>query len=190
MASVKRWATDHALIQACKRGDPAAWEQLIRRYRRLIYSIPVAYRLRDDGADEIFQRVSVKLFEHLARVRRSESLPAWIAVTTRRACQAYRRESYRLEPVNEEQPQAVEDPPDVAEAMFQASCEHALLLAFERLGSACRDLLSALYREEPRPSYQEIARRLDRPIGSLGPTRTRCLEKLRTFYLKMGGEQP
>jgi len=191
VATSKRWPADLALIRACRKGDPKAWETLILRYRRLVYSIPVAYRIPEAEADEIFQRVSVKLFENLGRLRNVEGLASWLAVTARRECQAYLRSSRKLSSLDESPAEVdVEDPPDVVHDLHLVECAHTLTLAMERLGEPCRGLLSALYVEDPAPSYQEISRRLDRPIGSLGPTRARCLEKLRKLYVEMGGRGP
>jgi RNA polymerase sigma factor (sigma-70 family) len=182
---------DRSLVAACRRGDAGAWERLIRRYRRLIYSIPVSYRLDADLADEVFQRVAIKLFEHLDGVRDPDSLASWIAITTRREVWALRRESSKTRPWEDGEAEALpEDPPEVAERLHQVECEHALALAFERLGGACRDLLGLLYLEDPRPSYEDISARLGRPIGSLGPTRARCLKKLRSLYEEEGGTAP
>ena len=182
---------DGGLVRACLRGDESAWETLILRYRRLIYSIPVAYRLPADQADDIFQRVAVKLFEHLGKLRRVESLASWLIATTRRECQAQKRSSSRWDALDEGTEAALsESPPDVAQALHDIQCEHSLALAFEDLDDMCRELLLALYREEPTPSYHEIASRMDRPIGSLGPTRNRCLKKLRGLYDRLGGEKP
>ena len=182
---------DGALVRACQRGDENAWEALIRRYRRLIYSIPVAYRLKPEQADDVFQTVALRLLEHLHRLRRKESIASWIAVTTRRECLALLRGARRWSGVEEGTLESIsEDPPDVAEILHAVECERALTLAFERLGEPCRSLLSALYIEEPTPDYQEISRRLGRPIGSLGPTRARCLAKLQSLYSQSGGKKP
>jgi RNA polymerase sigma factor (sigma-70 family) len=183
--------TDRALVRRCLRGDEPAWETLVRRYRRLIYSIPVAYRIPAGEADEIFQRVAVKLFEGLEKLRSAEALPAWLSVTTRRECQAFLRSSRRFSPIEEtSDPELAEDPPDVTRAIDQVRLEHTLGLALERLDGTCRDLLAAMYIEDPTPSYQEIAVRLGRPVGSLGPTRSRCLGKLRKIYRQLGGDSP
>ncbi len=191
MSSRKRWPDDHALIGACRKGDDSAWDALIDRYRRLIYSIPVAYGFAPTDADEIFQRVAVKLFENLGRVRKVEALTSWLSVTTRRECQAFRRGAGRWHSLEELDPRTIsEDPPDVAEALHVLQAEHTLALAFERLDQTCRTLLAALYREDPTPSYQEIGRRLERSVGSLGPTRARCLKKLKALFVQLGGQEP
>ena len=181
--------SDADLIAGCMRRDEGAWRELIVRYRRLIYSIPVAYRVAD--ADEIFQTVAVKLYENLSNLKNRESLAAWISTTTRRECIATKKKqdlSVSLEDKPTEN--AVEDPPDVVQALFDIECEHVLLVALERLDAICRALLHAFYIEDPTPSYKEMAARTGRPIGSLGPTRGRCLGKLREHYVDLGGETP
>jgi len=183
----KRWPTDASLVRACLAGDSAAWEALIHRYRRLIFSIPVAYRLPADDAEEIFQRVVVKLFEHLGRLKNAKALPAWIVVTTRRECQSWFRGQRRTETETELDGLATE-PEDVDRRIDGVRSQHTLALALEKLDRTCKDLLSTLYLEDPTPSYAEISGRLGRPVGSLGPTRKRCLKKLRSLFLGLGGE--
>lgn len=184
---MRRHDDDGALLAACRSGDAPSWERLIRRYRRLIYSVPAAYRLPVEQADEVFQRVTVKLFEHAGRLRSAETLPAWLLVTTRRACRELSRKEKRYESFEDEDADRLPaEAPDVAERLDAVAREHAVALALERLASPCRELLTALYVEDPAPPYDEIARRLGRPIGSLGPTRARCLEKLKTLYLEAG----
>jgi RNA polymerase sigma factor (sigma-70 family) len=162
---------------------------LIRRYRRLVYSIPVAYRLPPEDADDVFQRVAVKLFENLDRLRKLESLPSWLMTTARRECQACLRSGSRWSQLEGEH-EPHEDAPDVAQALLEVACENTLSRALSRLTEPCRGLLHALFLEEPSPSYGEIATRLGRPVGSLGPTRARCLGKLKKIYLALGGEEP
>lgn len=189
--ATSEWPDDASLIAACRRGDGDAWELLIRRWRRLIYSIPSAYRLSDDQADDVFQRVAVKLLENLGRIRDASKLPSWLVTTTRRECLAAKTGSRRWESLDDDAGDALAgDSPDPVAEIHATAREHALALAFERLGDPCRGLLRALYVEDPTPAYGEIARRLGRPIGSLGPTRARCLHKLRKLYLESGGAVP
>jgi len=178
---------DNELIGRCLRRDQVAWRELIRRYRRLIYSIPIAYRLPDP--DEIFQSVAVKLFQHLGKLKKRESLGAWITITARRECLATKKRQQRSLSI-EDHPETefAEDAPDVVQAIDDLECEHTLLIAMEKLDALCRALLRALYIEDPTPSYKEVAERLERPIGSLGPTRGRCLGKLRDHYDELGGK--
>lgn len=179
---------DEALIRACRGGDQRAWDALVRRYRRLIYSIAIAFRMQPDRADDVFQRVAVKLFENLDNLRKVDRLASWLSVTTRRECLALIRSEGRYREIGDLDLDARGGTPwEVEEAMAAVEREHALALAFERLREPCRSLLAALYVEQPSPSYEEIGRRLGRPVGSLGPTRARCLGKLRKLYLEEDG---
>lgn len=183
------WQEDAELVRACLRGDEGAWTLLIERYRRLVYSIPITLGLSREEADEVFQEVALKLLENLGSLRREASVAAWLATTAR-------RESWRVArgasgsrsalPLD-----AVDEP--VADAhvlsdLIRLQSEHAMALALERLGDPCAALLRALYVEEPTPPYQDIAKRIGRPIGSLGPTRARCLSKLEREYRRIAGD--
>jgi RNA polymerase sigma factor (sigma-70 family) len=182
---------DEALIAACLAEDQTAWKTLIQRYRRLVYSIPFAYRMSSDEASEIFQSVMLKLYKHLGTLRRRSGLATWLIVTTRRECISYRRKASRFSPMEEgAEDDLPQDPEDVVQELHELACEHTLALAFERMDPVCHGLLQALYLEEPTPSYQELSVRLKRPVGSLGPTRSRCLAKLREIYLSLGGKEP
>jgi RNA polymerase sigma factor (sigma-70 family) len=173
-------SSDRELLAACRRGDGRAWEDLIRKYRRLIYSIPHSCGLGSEHADDVFQRVAILLVENVAKIRDAESLPAWIMTTTRRESWALKRQGTRVRAFAEGEAESMaEEPPDIAAAIDRVGEEHAVQLAFAKLQEPCRSLLSALYVEDPTPPYEEIAERLGRPIGSLGPTRARCLAKLR-----------
>ena len=171
---------DAALVAACRAGESDAWEALIRRHRRLIYSIPVALRMSEDERDEVFQRTSLLLFENLATIREPGRLAGWLAVTARR--------SRAFDEGEEESLPAT--PQDLGRDEQIVLCEHAAQVALAQLGEPCKGLLTALYVEDPTPSYTEIAARLKRPIGSLGPTRARCLGKLRTIYDRLGAPPP
>ena len=186
----RRWKEDADLVRACLDGSQEGWDELLRRYRRLIYSIPVAYRLPPDQADEVFQRVALKLFENLDTLRSHASLPSWLSITTRRECWALSRERWREREADDDLDRIPVDPPDLADALDAVDREHALALAFERLDDPCRTLLTALYLEDPAPSYRQLAERLGRPVGSLGPTRQRCLGKLQRLFLRAGGSTP
>ena len=198
MAAEEKWSDDARLVARCLRGDEAAWEGLVRRYRRLIFSAVLASRLPVDDAEEVFQRVVVKLFENLPRIRRHESLPAWLMTTARRETFAAFRENQKSQDLElgpteiqaDPNPHLEDGPAEALEGLEAVRREHALALAMERLDADCRALLEALFLENEQPSYAEIARRLGRPVGSLGPTRLRCLDKLRKLYLKVGGNWP
>ncbi len=177
--------SDAQLIQACLRGDEHAWEALLERYERLIYSIPRRYGMSEDEAAEVFQNVCITLLEQLERLRHHEKLGAWLVTTTRRECwQQWRR----TQPVAQDGPPASLAVPDISPEEVVAEYEEYMHVrsALERLAEGCRKLLWHLYYDPAQPSYADIARRLNLPLGSIGPTRARCLEKLRLVLKESG----
>ncbi len=177
-------ADDAQLLTACRQGDATAWEILIRRYQRLIYAIPRRAGLNDDGAAEVFQRVCVALLEHLHTIERPERLRSWLATTARRESwrqlRGYRSSATEPLVTEEERELTIVDPallPD--EQLERLERQHEVRLAMARLDDRCRTILHMLfYRPEPAP-YDAVARELNLPEGSIGPTRARCLQKLR-----------
>lgn len=176
--------SDEELIQACLEGDEQAWELLVQRYARLIYTIPLRFGFSQAVADEIFQEVCLTLLEKLDTLRDHTRLDSWLMTVTRRACiRRWRRkvEFVELEPhhMGAETANLPED--DLIWREEQLLVREAL----SRLNQRCRELLTALFFQDPPPTYQEIADRLGLPVGSIGPTRIRCLEKLRRVFLML-----
>ncbi|HMQ30436.1 MAG TPA: sigma-70 family RNA polymerase sigma factor [Chloroflexaceae bacterium] len=172
-----------ALVAACRAGDAAAWETLIRRYQRLIYAIPRRAGLGDDLAAEVFQRVCVALFEHLDRIDRPERLGAWLATTARRESWRQLRQAQAVTSLDmddeESETLRIADSamlPD--EVLEQAERQHAVRLAMLELDERCQRLLRLLFFQPEPPPYGLIAALLGVPEGSIGPTRARCLRKL------------
>jgi RNA polymerase sigma factor (sigma-70 family) len=176
---------DRDLVAACLAGDAAAWEMLVARYQRLVYSIPMKARLSADDAADIFQSVWLKLYEKLASLRDHEKLSSWLITTTT-------REVWRLAARNRRDSAPASDD-DQSNALEQiaataplADAEREMLEqqqlvreALESLPERCRNLLTMLFYEKDELSYAEIARRMAMPVPSVGPTRARCLEKMR-----------
>jgi RNA polymerase sigma factor (sigma-70 family) len=170
-------ATDRELIDACLRGEQTAWTSIISRYQRLIYSVARGLCSHNDDCADVFQRVCLDLFQNLKQLRSAETLPAWLITVTRRRAYAMLREvrdTTTLEDF-EEQPNAHVD------AVIQ---EFALERAVEELPDRCRELIRLLYLDSSEPSYSEVSERLGIPVASIGPTRARCLEKLRKLIEK------
>jgi RNA polymerase sigma factor (sigma-70 family) len=192
MRTISEAASDEALLAACLRGEQAAWDALVDRYARLIYSIPLKYGLSEGDAGDVFQSVCVTLLEKLGTIRDPRRLAAWLITTTTRESWALVRERGR--PVASAVPSSRRGdaggalPPD--ESVDPAPLPEEELLALERralvrnavaqLSGGCRRLVEALFADtEQRWSYQELAAALGIPVNSLGPTRARCLAKLR-----------
>ena len=175
---------DLELIAACLAGDAAAWETLVARYQRLVYSIPLKARLSADDAADIFQSVWLKLYEKLGSIRDREKLSSWLITTTT-------REVWRVSALNRRgQPPQSDDDSEAIEQIaatgLLADEQRELLeqqqfvrVAVDSLPDRCRGLITMLFYENDDLSYAEIARRLGMPVSSVGPTRARCLEKMK-----------
>src|SRR5690349_10433177 len=179
---------DAQLIEICLEGNGQAWEALLVRYQRLIYSIPLRYGLPEHDANDVFQNVSLSLWENLANIRDHARLGAWLVITTRRECWRtfrQRRQSGTVPDANglDENIPAGMHSEDEFLALEQQSQIRA---AIESLDSPCRELLTLLFYTEPRPAYSEIAQNLVLPEGSIGPTRSRCLGKMMKILEDMG----
>lgn len=172
---------DAELIDRCLKGDQAAWEALIRRYQNLIYSVPVRYRFSVQDASDIFQSVCVVLLEKLKTLRNAETLSSWLYITTKRQCwKLSKRKAMEVE--LDDAAGGTVDPEGE-----QLILQHQVRLGMDQLSEKCRDLLNALYYADPPMSYEEVTAKLGIPFGSIGPTRARCLERLRKA---MSGEKP
>jgi RNA polymerase sigma factor (sigma-70 family) len=169
-----------ALIRASIDGDEDAWNELVRRYARLVVVVTRHHRLSAADAQDVCQTVWLRLVEHLAHIREPAALPGWLVTTTRHECLRHLRSTSRSVPVDpldvRQLPPA--DDGDVDEALLAAERHRVLLDGLAELAPAHRELL-ALLAADPPHTYAEISRMLGIPVGSIGPTRSRVLDKLR-----------
>jgi RNA polymerase sigma factor (sigma-70 family) len=184
-------ATDEALLAACQRGEQSAWNALVDRYSALIYSIPLKYGLSAQDAADISQSVCVTLLEKLSSIRDPRGLPGWIITTTTRQCWAVIRQHQREVTRSAGQEALAIEPPDPDplpdEEILALERQHLVRTALAQLPLNCRLLLEALFSDLPRSaSYQELAETLGVPLNSLGPTRARCLGKLKRLLDRAG----
>lgn len=182
---------DADLIALCLDGSEDAWSALISRYQRLIYSIPMRSGLGEDKAADIFQSVCTRLIEHLGTLKDREKLASWLITTTNRECWRTVHRTRREAPIGEggdapldfPQSEMADEQPLAEEVQMQLVEQQRLRSAVGALPDRCRSLIDLLYFQEDKPSYEEIARRLDMPVPSIGPTRARCLEKLKKLMV-------
>jgi RNA polymerase sigma factor (sigma-70 family) len=190
MAATEKLA-DAALIAKCLEQDAEAWEVLIRRYQRLIASITFKYGLSPEDASDILQSVYMTLFQQLADLRKQDKLSSWIITVTVRECYKLRRRTLTAESLDDPERDVFRELASVAETTQDESLlalekQHFIRQAIAQLSQQCRDLLNALfYRDEPAP-YAEISGQLGIPVASIGPTRARCLTKLKLTLKKTG----
>lgn len=170
--------TDPFLLQACRAGDEQAWLQLLAKYERLVYSIPLNYGLSREDAADIAQIVFMAFIQSLATLRDDSNLGGWLALVTQRhtwrVLQRRRREV--VETLDEETISTLL--PSHTGEMARWELVEWLHSGLSLIGDRCRDLLLALYFDDEEPSYAEIAQRLGIAEGSVGPTRARCLQQL------------
>jgi RNA polymerase sigma factor (sigma-70 family) len=168
------------LVRAAAVGDQAAWNALVERFQGLVWATARAHRLTRADASDVAQTVWLRLVENLDRIRDPERLGAWLATTARRECLRHIRLHGREQLSDDadvfESPS--DDPLEVA--LLTGERDTALWQAFARLSERCQTLLRLLVSED-EPSYETIGAALGMPIGAIGPTRMRCLEKLRSF---------
>ena len=171
------------LIAAANNGDAEAWDEIVARYASLVWSVCRCFHLSDAEAADVSQTIWLRLVERLSTIRTPEALPGWLKTTTRNEC-------LRVLAVHKRTPFHLDDSilhERVDEQGDQAAIDAELLAAERRavvreclaqLKPRCRDLLIALSQDDKRP-YSEVSSDLGMPLGSIGPTRQRCLEKLR-----------
>jgi RNA polymerase sigma factor (sigma-70 family) len=179
---------DAALVARCLDGDAQAWETLVRRYQRLVLAVARRVGLDDHEAADVFQTVFSRLVQHLPRIAEPARLQAWIVTTTKREALLQRRRGQRTVSMTRaegargegDEWELIDDCPGAEQVLDDLQQLDRLRQALDRLDPASRDLMLLLFRDdEERLSYDEIARRLAIPVGSIGPTRSRCLAKLR-----------
>ncbi len=173
-----------ARLAAAAAGDRASWDALVDRFNSLVWSVARSFRLPDDDAADVVQTTWLRLLDHLDRIEDPQRLGSWLATTARRECLHTLRRTTR-EPALDvlEIMSTVPDPrPPVDHDLLRGERDTALWALFERLSDGCRRLLRVMIATPP-PSYAEIAAALDMPVGSIGPTRARCLATLRTLAI-------
>ncbi|HEX5137881.1 MAG TPA: sigma-70 family RNA polymerase sigma factor [Planctomycetota bacterium] len=169
--------SDTDLLARCRADDQDAWRTLVERYAALVLSIPRRYGLRPERAEDVFGEVCVALVKALPSIRDGQALPQWLIRTATRATwEAARKDRLAITP-DDLPPLTGASPPDEMVEAFEE--EQRVRTALGRIAERCRKLLHLLYFTAPTPSYDDVARAMKMPRGSLGPTRARCLEKLR-----------
>jgi RNA polymerase sigma factor (sigma-70 family) len=172
-----------ALVAAAAAGDEGAWNELVERFGGLLWSIARSYRLNAADAADVTQATWLRLLEHLGQIREPAQVGAWLATTARRECLRLLRSRGREVPGEAGEVEALDDPPETA--ALAAERDTLLWAALAELPPRCQRLLRVLMASPP-PSYAEVAQALGMPIGSIGPTRARCLDCLRRRSARTG----
>lgn len=167
--------SDDQLVARCRAGDPEAWNELVERFSRYVYAIAVqAFKLPEHDAEDVFQEVFARAYQHLHKLRDDEAVRPWLAQLTRRLCVDTLRANAREHPGEE----AVEEPAGVDDTI--AKLDEALSVhdALSTLPGDCREILDRFFARDE--SYRLIGEALDLPPGTIASRISRCLVKLRT----------
>jgi RNA polymerase sigma factor (sigma-70 family) len=175
------------LVRGAAGGDENAWRGLVARFSGLVWSVARAHRLAGADAADVFQTTWLRLAEHIGRIEQPDRVGAWLATAARRECLQHLRSAAKAMPTDDldrlDITPAGGNPTE--EAVLAAEQERedaaratALWRALGQLPGRCRELLRVLMASPP-PSYAEVASALGLPLGSIGPTRARCLQRLR-----------
>jgi RNA polymerase sigma factor (sigma-70 family) len=166
------------LLAAAGTGDQQAWDALVDRFGRLVWSVVRGFRLDAASAADVSQTVWLRLVENLDRIREPERLASWLATTARNESIRSKRKQSRAVPTDFEYDIEDSTMAPLDERLIRDEQIADVASAFNELSPSCQQLLRLLTADPPL-DYETIAEMIDRPIGSLGPTRSRCLERLR-----------
>jgi RNA polymerase sigma factor (sigma-70 family) len=165
-------------VRLARTGDPEAWSEIVRRFDGMLWTVVRAHRLSSADAADVVQTTWLRLAENVERLQDPSRVGAWLATTARRECLRTLRRLARERP-DEQPPEPRDgDVTPIDRSILLAARDSELWSAFARLPARDQRLLRLLVAE-PQPSYEEIAGTLRIPIGSIGPTRGRALERLR-----------
>jgi RNA polymerase sigma-70 factor (ECF subfamily) len=168
-------ATDAELVARCRAGDTEAWNELVEGFARYVYAIATqGFRLSQHDAEDVFQEVFARVYEHLDRLRDDAAVRPWIAQLTRRLC------IDRLRAGGREAPTEAEElaPATVDESLAQLDEALVVRAGLDAIGDPCKEILDRFFcRDE---SYRTIADDLDLPPGTIASRISRCLAKLRS----------
>jgi RNA polymerase sigma factor (sigma-70 family) len=177
---------DAGLVQACLKGDQQAWETLIDKYKRLIFSVPLRYGASREDAADVFQAVCIEVFNSLSQLKNVGSLRSWlITVAVRQSYRWKKKQSNHVE-LDALEPEVAEEIAAVPEVLEQVEQEQIVRDVVSKLSPRNAELVRLLFFEQPPLPYAEVARRLGLATGSIGFIRGRCLERLKKLLLESG----
>jgi RNA polymerase sigma factor (sigma-70 family) len=173
-------------VARAQAGDQGAWDAIVSAYEGLVWSVVRSFRLSDAEAHDVTQTTWLRLVEHLTSIRDPNAVGGWLATTARRECIALFKKSGRSVPAD---PVTLDEPDETAEApganLLREEKTRAVWQAMHELSDRCFQLLRILLADPP-PTYIDVSAALEMPIGSIGPTRQRCLDNLRALLERRG----
>ncbi len=173
--------SDRDNFTRCLAGDEAAWRRLIAAHAPLVYAVARKQGLREDQCDDVAQSIFSALARRIGSIRDAQALPAWLITSTKRESWRIRRATMQTDA------SAPEPAADDHRTMERLESMHQVRRGLDELGGRCKELLTLLFLADGAPDYQQISRTLDIPVGSIGPTRARCLAKLAEILTDRSG---
>lgn len=178
------------LLERSRRGDERSWSAIVEQFQSLVYSICVRGGLEPNDAADVFQATFIALYEHLDRIESPAALPRWVAVTASREASRVRRIAARNLAVSLDDDRSLDEVLAVEESAAHEEAERslqadALRKAMAALSEKCRTLLSLLFGQS-EAAYGEISEKTGMAVGAIGPTRARCLDRLRKILEARG----
>src|SRR5215218_10104063 len=174
-----RCDTLHRLVGAAGDGDERAWQQLVEAFTPLLSRVARSHRLGDADVDDVVQLTWLQLLRHIRGLDDPGAVRAWLVTTARREALRRLQHGRREYPISDITT-AVERPDDASpeDQLLRLERRDAVRVAMRKLSSRQQAVLNALLAE-PAPPYDAVAERLGLPVGSIGPTRARSLDRLR-----------
>lgn len=183
-------AADARLFARCRKGDEAAWDELVERYQRLVFAIPRRAGLSEEQAADVFQEVFLTLFEKLDEIERPERIRSWIVTTAKFKTWGLIRSrmGVRTSANDDELEREMANLPDAApladDVLIELEQQHQIRTAIAKLEERCRKILGMIYLRQRPATYQEVAREIGVGETSISPLRSRCLKKLADILAK------
>ena len=181
---------DAALIQSCRNGDESAWNELVERYQRLVFTIPRRAGLSESQSADILQEVFLTLFQKLDELENPSKIRAWLVSTAKfKTWGVVRKEKGNYSPATDEELEhelnsLEDDSPLAPEALETQEQQHLIRTALKKLEERCQKILGMIYLTEPSASYAEVAEAIGVGATSISPLRTRCLKKLEKVLMR------
>lgn len=178
--------SDEQLVAECLQGNQNAWEAMVQKYRNLVYSVPVKYRMPPQDAADVFQAVWTELFAELPKLRNAGALRSWLITVAGHKCYQWKRQQATQDQAEDATLELVD--PQVSYPDWRQVVEREQMLrdALFQLPPRCREMVRLLFYQQPPLPYKDVAEKLGLAEGSIGFIRGRCLKRLRTVLEGMG----
>jgi RNA polymerase sigma factor (sigma-70 family) len=175
-------------VEDLRAGQPAAWQQFMKEQGRVILAVGRRVGLDANDREELFQNTCLIAYRSIEQLRDASRLSSWVySIAYRTGIELARKRKQLGGPDDPELERLASTEPSPEQILERIETSRNVRQSLDKIGDTCRDLLDLLYLHPEEPSYEEISRRLSMPIGSIGPTRARCLEKLRKALTAVSG---